>query len=124
MLILGIHSGFHDGRAAVFEDYRMLSAVALERLTRVKIAGDKVRATITGFFITPGEHRAPRAPGGGVTAPDTKASARSAGVNTTAAHAPFMSRRWASRYFSAVLATISAGSSGAGGFLFQPMRSR
>ncbi len=41
-----------------------------------------------------------------------------------AAHAPFTTRRWASRYLSAVLATISAGSSGAGGFLSQPMRSR
>jgi carbamoyltransferase len=42
MLILGIHSGFHDGCAAVFEDYRMLSAVALERLTRVKIDGGRI----------------------------------------------------------------------------------
>ena len=41
-----------------------------------------------------------------------------------AAQAPFTSRCWASRYFSAVLATMSAGSSGAGGFLSQPMRSR
>ena len=41
-----------------------------------------------------------------------------------AAQAPFTSRCWASRYFSAVLATISAGRSGAGGFLSQPMRSR
>ena len=36
-------------------------------------AGDKVRATITGFFITPAGTRAPRAPGGGVTASGTKA---------------------------------------------------
>ena len=36
-------------------------------------AGDKVRATITGFFITPAGNRAPRAPGGGVTASGTKA---------------------------------------------------
>ncbi len=36
-------------------------------------AGDKVRATITGFFITPAEHRAARAAGGGAQAPDTKA---------------------------------------------------
>ena len=41
-----------------------------------------------------------------------------------ARQAPFTSWRWASRYFSAVLATTSAGSSGAGGFLFQPMCSR
>ncbi len=36
-------------------------------------AGDTVRATITGFFISPAETRAPRAPGGGVTAPDPNA---------------------------------------------------
>lgn len=42
LLILGIHSGFHDGCAAVFEDYRMISAVALERLTRVKIDGGRI----------------------------------------------------------------------------------
>ncbi len=36
-------------------------------------AGDKVRATIAGFFISPAENRAPRAPGGAVPAPDTQA---------------------------------------------------
>src|ERR1700676_561712 len=42
MLILGIHSGTHDACACLFEDYRLLSAVALERLTRRKIDGDRV----------------------------------------------------------------------------------
>ncbi len=36
-------------------------------------AGDKVRATIAGFFITPVENCAAHAPGGGAPAPDTKA---------------------------------------------------
>ncbi len=35
-------------------------------------AGDKVRATIAGFFISPADNRAPRAAGGGAQAPDTK----------------------------------------------------
>jgi carbamoyltransferase len=35
-LILGVHCGFHDGAAAVFEDYSLKAAVELERLTRVK----------------------------------------------------------------------------------------
>jgi carbamoyltransferase len=42
MLILGIHSGTHDACACLFEDYRLLSAVALERLTRRKIDGDRI----------------------------------------------------------------------------------
>ena len=42
MLILGIHSGTHDACACLFDDYRLLSAVALERLTRRKIDGDRV----------------------------------------------------------------------------------
>jgi hypothetical protein len=41
-------------------------------------AGDKVRATITGVFITPAEHRVARAPGGGAQTPDTKTPTRSA----------------------------------------------
>lgn len=44
MLILGIYSGYHDACAALFEDYRMVSAVALERLTRRKIDGGRVPA--------------------------------------------------------------------------------
>ncbi len=36
MIILGIHTGGHDGTAAVFDDYELLSAVQLERLTRKK----------------------------------------------------------------------------------------
>ena len=42
MLILGIHSGYHDACAVLFDDYRMVSAVALERLTRRKIDGGRV----------------------------------------------------------------------------------
>ncbi len=36
MIILGIHSGFHDAAAALFDDYRLIAAVSLERLTRRK----------------------------------------------------------------------------------------
>jgi carbamoyltransferase len=40
-LILGVHSGPHDGAACLFEDYALKSAVHLERLTREK--GDGTR---------------------------------------------------------------------------------
>jgi carbamoyltransferase len=39
MIILGLHSGRHDAGAALFDDYRMIAAVALERMTRFKNAG-------------------------------------------------------------------------------------
>lgn len=42
MLLLGIHPGYHDACAALYDDYRLLSAVALERLTRRKIDGGRV----------------------------------------------------------------------------------
>jgi carbamoyltransferase len=42
MLILGIHSGYHEASACLFDDYRLLAAVALERLTRRKIDGGRV----------------------------------------------------------------------------------
>jgi carbamoyltransferase len=35
-LILGVHCGFRDEAAAVFEDYSLKAAVQLDRLTRVK----------------------------------------------------------------------------------------
>ncbi|NJL50715.1 MAG: hypothetical protein HC909_03385 [Blastochloris sp.] len=38
MIILGIHTN-HDASAALFDNYRMVSAVALERLTRIKSDG-------------------------------------------------------------------------------------
>src|SRR5262245_63751894 len=38
-LILTAHSGSHDAGAALFEDYRLLAAVQLERLTRYKSDG-------------------------------------------------------------------------------------
>ena len=41
MLILGVHSGFHDNTACLFDDYRLLAAVSQERLTRIK--GDSGR---------------------------------------------------------------------------------
>ena len=39
MLILSLHHGPHDSSAALFEDYRLLAAVAEERLNRVKCSG-------------------------------------------------------------------------------------
>ena len=42
MLLLGVYSGNHDACASLHDDYRLLSAVALERLTRRKIDGDRV----------------------------------------------------------------------------------
>ena len=35
-LIVGLHAGFHDSTAVVFEDYTLKAAVQLERLTRIK----------------------------------------------------------------------------------------
>ena len=35
-LIVGLHAGFHDFTAVVFEDYTLKAAVQLERLTRIK----------------------------------------------------------------------------------------
>ena len=42
MLILGVHSGYHEASACLFDDYRMVAAVAFERLTRRKIDGGRV----------------------------------------------------------------------------------
>jgi carbamoyltransferase len=42
MLILGIQPGLHDASAAVFDDYTLIAAVQLERLTRVKSDGSGV----------------------------------------------------------------------------------
>ncbi len=39
MLILSLHSGPHDSSAALFDDYRVLAAVAEERLNRIKGSG-------------------------------------------------------------------------------------
>lgn len=39
MLILSVHSGPHDSSAALFDDYRLLAAVAEERLNRIKCSG-------------------------------------------------------------------------------------
>src|ERR1700744_174837 len=35
-LILTMHTGFHDASVALFQDYKPLAAVQLERLTRIK----------------------------------------------------------------------------------------
>ena len=42
MIILGFHPGYHDGAAAVYDEYRLVAAVALERLTRRKGDGGGV----------------------------------------------------------------------------------
>ena len=42
MRILAIHPGAHDAAAAVFDEYRLIAAVAEERLTRQKGAGDGI----------------------------------------------------------------------------------
>ncbi len=36
MIVLGVHPGNHDAAAALFDDYRLVAAVALERLSRRK----------------------------------------------------------------------------------------
>src|SRR5437879_6905495 len=40
MIILGVFTA-HDAGAALFDDYRMIAAVSLERLTRMKSDGDR-----------------------------------------------------------------------------------
>jgi carbamoyltransferase len=42
MLILGIHSGYHDANVALHDGYRLLAAVAQERMTRRKIDGGRI----------------------------------------------------------------------------------
>ena len=42
MLILGVHPGYHDAVAVLCDDYRLLAAVQLERLTRRKIDGGRI----------------------------------------------------------------------------------
>ncbi len=41
-LTLGIHSGYHDACAALYDGYKLVAAVALERLTRRKIDGGRI----------------------------------------------------------------------------------
>ena len=57
MLILGLHTG-HNATAALFDDYRMISAVHLERLTRKKIDGGRVpEESIDECLKIAGAHR-------------------------------------------------------------------
>jgi carbamoyltransferase len=42
VFLLGIHPGYHDACAALYEDYRLVAAVAQERLTRRKIDGGRI----------------------------------------------------------------------------------
>ncbi len=42
MIILGIHPGYHDACAALFDDYTMVAAVAQERMTRRKSDGGSI----------------------------------------------------------------------------------
>ncbi|MFZ0693423.1 MAG: carbamoyltransferase C-terminal domain-containing protein [Alphaproteobacteria bacterium] len=42
MIILGIHPGYHDACACVFDEYRLVAAVAQERLTRRKADGGRI----------------------------------------------------------------------------------
>ncbi len=42
MIILGVHPGYHEAAACLFDDYRMVSAVSLERLTRRKVDGGRM----------------------------------------------------------------------------------
>lgn len=42
MYTLGIHSGYHDACAALYRDYELVAAVALERMTRRKIDGGRM----------------------------------------------------------------------------------
>src|SRR5712692_10222098 len=39
MIILGIHAGQHEASATLFDEYRVLAAVQMERLNRIKGAG-------------------------------------------------------------------------------------
>ncbi len=40
--MVGVHAGFHDAAAVLFDDYRLVAAVQLERLTRRKGDGDGI----------------------------------------------------------------------------------
>ncbi len=59
MLILGVHSGFHDNTACLFDDYRLLAAVSQERLTRIKgDAGRMPQESIDECLAIAGRSRA------------------------------------------------------------------
>ena len=48
MLILGLHSGYHDACACVFDGYALKASVAQERLTRRKSDGGRIPTEAIG----------------------------------------------------------------------------
>jgi len=42
MIILGVHPGYHEAAACLFDDYCLVAAISLERLTRRKIDGGRM----------------------------------------------------------------------------------
>ena len=57
MLILSLHSGPHDSSAALFDEYRILAAVAEERLNRVKCSGGFPERSLTAVLSIAGVER-------------------------------------------------------------------
>jgi carbamoyltransferase len=57
MLILSLHSGPHDSSAALFNDYRLLAAVAEERLNRLKCSGGFPEKSIAEILSIAGIER-------------------------------------------------------------------
>src|SRR6185436_17880138 len=57
MLILSLHSGPHDSSAALFDDYKVLAAVAEERLNRVKGSGGFPKAALAEVLRIAGVER-------------------------------------------------------------------
>ncbi len=57
MLILSLHSGPHDSSAALFDDYRILAAVAEERMNRVKGSGGFPEASLAEVLRIAGVER-------------------------------------------------------------------
>ena len=49
-LIIGLHAGYHDSSAVVFEDYTLKAAVQLERLTRIKGGASEFVVTPKGIY--------------------------------------------------------------------------
>ncbi|MFI4988119.1 MAG: carbamoyltransferase C-terminal domain-containing protein [Alphaproteobacteria bacterium] len=58
MLIAGLSTNIHDAAAALFEDFRLLGAIQLERLTRVKCDGGLPLAALDHLLEHAGRTRA------------------------------------------------------------------